>query len=43
LRHRFDNPQIADVEEHFAPNLAHIGSLMRDTMGKAWNWLRDNF
>lgn len=43
LRHRFDNPQLADVEEHFAPSLSHVASMMRDTMGKAWNWLRDNF
>ncbi|MBN8607887.1 MAG: cell division protein FtsA [Caulobacterales bacterium] len=43
LRHRFDNPSLEDVDDHFQPSLAHVAGLMRDTMGKAWTWLRDNF
>lgn len=43
LRHRFDNPSLEDVDDHFQPSLSHVAGLMRDTMGKAWTWLRDNF
>lgn len=43
LRHRFDNPELEDVDDHFQPSLTHMAGLMRDTMGKAWTWLRDNF
>lgn len=43
LRHRFDNPSLEDVDNHFQPSLAHAAALMRDTMGKAWTWLRENF
>lgn len=43
LRHRFDNPELEDVEQSFQPSLAHIASAMRDSARGAWRWLRENF
>jgi len=43
LRHRFDNPELEDVEDSFQPSLARVASAMRNTARGAWNWLRENF
>jgi len=43
LRHRFDNPELEDVEDVFQPSLAQLAAAMRNTVSGAWNWLRDNF
>jgi cell division protein FtsA len=43
LRWRLDEPTLGDVEEHFQPTLAHLAAAMRDTVGGAWRWLRENF
>jgi cell division protein FtsA len=43
LRHRFDNPELEDVEHSFQPSLAQVASVMRNTARGAWRWLRENF
>ncbi len=43
LRWRMDEPTLEDVDDHFQPTLAHLAAAMRDSVGGAWRWLRDNF
>lgn len=43
LRWRMDEPTLDDVDDHFQPTLAHLAIAMRDTVGGAWRWLRENF
>lgn len=43
LRWRMDEPTLEDVDEHFQPTLAHLAAAMRDSVGGAWRWLRENF
>jgi cell division protein FtsA len=43
LRWRMDEPTLDDVDEHFQPGLAHMAAAMRDGVGGAWRWLRENF
>lgn len=43
LRWRLDTPTLEDVDEGFQPTLAHLAAAMRDGLGGAWRWLKDNF
>jgi hypothetical protein len=43
LRHRLDNPHLADVEEIYEPSLRQAAHAMRNAAGGAWNWLKENF
>jgi cell division protein FtsA len=43
LRWRMDEPTLDDVDDHFQPTLTHLAAAMRDSVGGAWRWLRDNF
>jgi cell division protein FtsA len=43
LRYRLDTPALEGVDEHFQPTLAQAASVMRNTVHRAWDWLRENF
>jgi cell division protein FtsA len=43
LRHRFDNPDLGDVETSFQPSLAGVAAMMRGAGGDLVAWFREHF
>lgn len=43
LRYRLDAPALEAVDDGFQPTLAQAAAAMRNTVHRAWDWLRENF